>query len=118
MIKSRARAAARLPLRGGTFNLRWRTRRRELRDRSEASFPKRQRTGAVQKLAPARTGREFAQRFGLCASPLALSDDHEILVTLGVLACGFTGRPARCWSWRRDAAGTSRSEVCPEWRLS
>src|SRR5665647_868137 len=65
MVKSRARAAARLPLRGGNVNLRCRTRRRELRDRSEESFPKRQRTGAVQKLAPARTGRECAKRFGL-----------------------------------------------------
>jgi hypothetical protein len=40
-----------------------------------------------RKAAPARTGREFAKRFGLRQSS---SDDHEILVTLGAgVAAGF-----------------------------
>src|SRR5439155_12263124 len=40
--------------------------------------------------------------------------DHELPVgcSAGVLACEFTGRPARCSCWRRDAAATRRRDVC------
>src|SRR2546427_11929670 len=41
--------------------------------------------------------------------------DHELPVgcSAGVLACEFTGRPARCSRWRRDAAATRRRDA--EW---
>src|SRR5450756_1444673 len=78
MIKSRARAAARLPLKGGPFNLRRRTQRRELRDRSEASFPKRQRTGAVQNASRIHGRCERAQAFGLRQSSGALGREAAL----------------------------------------
>ena len=35
----------------------------------------------------------------------------------GVLACEFTGRPARCSCWRRDAAATRRRDACATGRF-
>src|SRR6266478_1175982 len=45
--------------------------------------------------------------------------DHELPggCSAGVLACEFTGRPARCLCWRRDAAATRRRDACATGRF-
>src|SRR5437867_1711213 len=44
-------------------------------------------------------------------------DELPVGCSAGVLACEFSGRPARCWCWRREAAATRRRDACATGRF-
>ena len=69
---------------------------------------------AFRRSGPVKAGTSNGRFMESPLSFFRMQWDHELPggCSTGVLACEFSGRPARCSCWRRDAAATRSRDGC------